>query len=415
MTQSQGIVVLGSTGSVGVSTLDVLSRHREGFHVVALTARANVDLLFRQCQQHRPSFAVVVEESAGLELQRRVAGSDLPTEVLIGAPELQQVTRLEGVVIVMAAIVGAAGLLPVLEAVRAGKRVLIANKEPLAMLGGVFVSEARRSGATLLPIDSEHNAVFQCLPADATQRTALAEDPSRYGVNKIILTGSGGPFRNFDPDQLHTVTPEQACAHPNWDMGRKISVDSATMMNKGLEIIEAGWLFNLDPDRIEVVIHPQSVIHSLVEYVDGSVLAQLGSPDMRIPIAHALAWPQRMESGATPLDLCQLGRLDFEPPQPDRFPCLQIAQQVARRGGTAPAVINAANEIAVAAFLNQDIEFTGIPRLITDTLDGVGVTDDCDLSSVLAADHEARRFSTEWVRRHGGSGSSVQTLVQTYL
>ncbi len=391
-------MVLGSTGSVGVSTLDVISRHRDRFVVVALSAHTNVELLFKQCCAHKPRFAVTVNEDAASALSRMIERANLSTRVLHGVRSLARIASLEQAEIVMAAIVGAAGLLPALEAVRSGKRVLFANKEPLVMLGGLFVAEARRSGATILPIDSEHNAIFQCLPESCTSGIPLAEKPENFGVKKIILTASGGPFREFDLEELDHVSPQQACTHPNWVMGKKISVDSATMMNKGLELIEAAWLFNAQPKNIEIVIHRQSIVHSLVEYVDGSVLAQLASPDMRIPIAHALAWPDRMSSGADALNLCRLGTLDFEPPSLERFPCLSIAQHVASEGGTAPAIANAANEVAVEAFLEGKIRFTAIPILISETVERVAATREYDLESVLEADKEARFFARSQLR-----------------
>lgn len=395
MAQSLGVAVLGSTGSVGVSTLDVLSRHQARFHVVALAARRNDSVMFEQCRLHQPEIAVLTDGDAADELNIRLKQAGLDIEVLSGEAGIRRVAALEQADVVMAAIVGAAGLLPALEAVKAGKRVLIANKEPLVMLGGLFVSEARRSGATILPIDSEHNAIFQCLPASCGSGIPIPDAPNRYGINKIILTASGGPFRDFTTEQLERVTPKQACLHPNWVMGKKISVDSATMMNKGLEIIEATCLFNVGPENVDVVIHPQSIVHSLVEYVDGSVLAQLANPDMRIPIAHALAWPDRMSSGAETLDLSNSRVLEFEPPSLDRFPCLRIAREVAVRGGTAPSIANAANEVAVEHFLSGKLKFTDIPWLISETVEHVAAVDDCDLQSVLAADEQARTFALD--------------------
>ena len=315
------------------------------------------------------------------------------TEVLFGAGALAQVASLPGVDAVMAAIVGAAGLESALAAARAGKRVLLANKEALVMAGAVFMAEVRRSGAVLLPIDSEHNAVFQSLPS------GYAGEMGGAGVRRILLTASGGPFRTRDIAELEAVTPEQACAHPNWSMGRKISVDSATMMNKGLEVIEAHWLFNAPAERIEVVIHPQSVIHSMVDYLDGSVMAQLGNPDMRTPIAHALAWPERIESGVAPLDLCQVGRLEFEAPDHGRFPCLGLAYQALRQGGSAPAVLNAANEVAVAAFLERKLGFTRISTVIAEALERVPPMAVRDLADVLAADEAGRRAASATIDR----------------
>lgn len=413
MARSLGVVVLGSTGSVGVSTLDVLSRHQDRYHVVALAAQRNVNVLFKQCRLHRPEFAVLADDDAADELGVRVKHAGLDTEVLSGEVGVRRVAALAHADVVMAAIVGAAGLLPALDAVKSGKRVLIANKEPLVMLGGMFVKEASRSGATILPIDSEHNAIFQCLPASCGGGIPISGAPVHYGINKVILTASGGPFRDFTIEELEHVTPKQACSHPNWVMGKKISVDSATMMNKGLEIIEATCLFNMSPEIVDVLIHPQSIVHSLVEYVDGSMLAQLANPDMRIPIAHALAWPDRMSSGAETLDLSHSGALEFEPPRLDRFPCLGIAREVASRGGTAPSIANAANEVAVENFLNGKLKFTDIPWLISETLEHVAAVDDCDLQSVLAADQQARTFALDklvtrsWVPNNDGRRITV--------
>ncbi|HEY9147859.1 MAG TPA: 1-deoxy-D-xylulose-5-phosphate reductoisomerase, partial [Gammaproteobacteria bacterium] len=339
----QNITVLGSTGSIGKSTLDVVARHPDRYRIIALTANQQDELLFGQCQQFRPYFAVLLDEASAERLRQRVAAAGLDVEVLCGSEALVRVATLPDVDAVMAAIVGAAGMRPTLAAAEAGKKVLLANKETLVLAGHLFMDAVRRSGAVLLPIDSEHNAIFQSLPHD------YAGDMQHSGVSKILLTASGGPFRNTPLSELQNVTPDQACAHPNWSMGRKISVDSATMMNKGLELIEACWLFGTQPRHIQIVIHPQSVIHSLVQYVDGSVLAQLGNPDMRTPIAHALAWPERLSSGVSPLDLFAVGRLDFSPPGYDRFPCLSLAIQAAAAGGTAPTILNAANEVAVAA------------------------------------------------------------------
>ena len=406
MNQSQGVVVLGSTGSVGASTLDVLARHKNRYQVIGLAANNNVNAMMEQCKTFFPKFAVMLNDKAALELESNCRRDGLATRVLNGESGIRHIAALEDADIVMAAIVGAAGLLPALDAVRAGKRVLIANKEPLVMLGGLFVEEARRSGATILPIDSEHNAIFQCLPVSCSGGIPIPDDPSTYGISKIILTASGGPFLDCQLKELRHVTPEQACSHPNWVMGKKISVDSATMMNKGLEVIEACWLFNLKPENVDVVIHPQSIVHSLVEYMDGSILAQLGSPDMRIPIAHALAWPERISSGAPTLNLCDLGSLDFQPPQLERFPCLRIAREVAHRGGTAPAIANAANEVAVELFLAGELQFTAIPWLISETLDHVVASDVCDLESVLEADAKARVFAQQKMGR-GSWGQNI--------
>jgi len=380
----KGVTVLGSTGSIGVSTLDVLARHPENYQVLALTANRDVAGLLAQCERFTPKVAVMADEPSALRLTEALAGKGIPTEVLCGLRGLETVAAMREVDYVMAAIVGAAGLLPALAAVRAGKRVLLANKEALVMAGRLFMQEAETHGAEILPIDSEHNAIFQCLPPD---RGAGLED---RGVKRILLTASGGPFRTTPLPALKTVTPAQACAHPNWEMGRKISVDSATMMNKGLEVIEAHWLFRASADKITVVLHPQSVIHSLVEYIDGSVLAQLGNPDMRTPIAHALAWPERIESGVGSLDLFQVARLDFEAPDLLRFPCLRLAFEAVHAGGSAPAILNAANEVAVAAFLDERLPFTAIPEVVEETLQTLPVVEPESLQGLLAIDAEAR-------------------------
>jgi 1-deoxy-D-xylulose-5-phosphate reductoisomerase len=386
------VTILGSTGSIGASTLDVVARHPARFQVMALTAHRDVEGLLAQCRAHRPRFAVMADVDAAERLRRALREVAPETEVLAGREALVQVAGLSEVDAVMAAIVGAAGLLPTLEAARRGKRVLLANKEALVMSGALFMDEVRRSGAVLLPIDSEHNAVFQCMPAGfvSGQRPA--------GVRRILLTASGGPFRDTPAAELEQVTPEQACAHPNWDMGRKISVDSATMMNKGLEVIEACWLFAMQPVSIPVVIHPQSVVHSMVEYDDGSVLAQMGNPDMRTPIAHGLAWPERVVSGVQPLDLLTVGRLDFQAPDAGRFPCLGLAMAAWARGGTAAATLNAANEVAVQSFLDGDLSFPGVARIIEGTLERCAVQDADSLDRVLAADREARRVAAELIR-----------------
>ncbi|MDO8932601.1 MAG: 1-deoxy-D-xylulose-5-phosphate reductoisomerase, partial [Rhodocyclaceae bacterium] len=376
--------VLGATGSIGVSTLDVLARHPERYEVFALTGFSRIDALAEQCIRHRPRYAVVGKSDDAVRLAAQLKAAGVATAVLAGADALEQVASAPEADAVMAAIVGAAGLRPTLAAVRAGKRVLLANKEALVMAGEVFMAEVRKSGATLLPIDSEHNAIFQSLP------TGFAGDFERCGVRQILLTASGGPFRSVPLDRLAGVTPEQACAHPNWVMGRKISVDSATMMNKGLEVIEARWLFDAAPERIEVVIHPQSVIHSLVAYVDGSVLAQMGNPDMRTPIAHALAYPERIDAGVAALDLFQVAQLTFERPDLERFPCLGLAYAALRMGGNAPAVLNAANEVAVAAFLAGQLPYLRIPEVIAATLDSVPHDLVPDLAAVFEADARGR-------------------------
>jgi 1-deoxy-D-xylulose-5-phosphate reductoisomerase len=378
------LTILGATGSIGVSTLDVVARHPDRYDVLALTGHRQVDLLAAQCKQFRPAYAVVGSATDAQRLAELLRADGVRTEVLHGAEALVQVAALPEVDAVMAAIVGAAGLPPTLAAARAGKRVLLANKEALVMAGAVFMADAQRAGALLLPIDSEHNAVFQSMPHD------YAGDMARSGVRRILLTASGGPFRTASQEVLAQVTPEQAVAHPNWVMGRKISVDSATMMNKGLEVIEARWLFNAPAEKIEAVIHPQSVIHSLVDYEDGSVLAQLGNPDMRTPIANALAWPERIASGVSPLDLFAVGQLNFERPDMRRFPCLELAYRALKAEGNAAAVLNAANEVAVAAFLERRLSFLGIAGLIAATLDAVPQGALPDLDAVLEADRQAR-------------------------
>ncbi|MEE4376865.1 MAG: 1-deoxy-D-xylulose-5-phosphate reductoisomerase [Candidatus Competibacteraceae bacterium] len=384
-----GVSILGSTGSIGVSTLAVLQQQRQQFQVVALSAHHRVDKLYQQCLEWAPLYAVVGNANAAQQLADRFRANGVSTQVLSGEDGLRQIAALPQAQYVMAAIVGAAGLLPTLEAVRAGKRVLLANKEALVLAGRLFMEAVRNYGATLLPIDSEHNAVFQCLPKNYSDGLA------QTGVTRILLTGSGGPFRETPLAQLTTASPEQACAHPNWSMGRKISVDSATMMNKGLEAIEAHWLFNAEPEQIQVVVHPQSIIHSLVEYADGSLLAQLSNPDMRVPIAHALAWPKRMTSGVASLDLFQIGRLDFQPPDYTRFPCLKLAFAALQRGGTAAATLNAANEVAVHAFLEERLPFTAIAEVIEHTLERATVQEVTALQTVLDSDHQARQIAFE--------------------
>ena len=391
------LTILGATGSIGASTLDVVARHPDRFEVVALTGHSQVDALAAQCRQFQPAYAVVGSATAAQQLAGMLRDAGVRTEVQYGADALVRVASLPEVDAVMAAIVGAAGLPPTFAAARVGKRVLLANKEALVMAGAVFMAEARRAGALLLPIDSEHNAVFQSMPHD------YLDDMARGGVRRILLTASGGPFRTAPLDALTRITPEQAVAHPNWVMGRKISVDSATMMNKGLEVIEAHWLFDAPAEKIEVVIHPQSVIHSLVDYEDGSVLAQLGNPDMRTPIAHAMAWPERIDSGVAPLDLFAVGRLDFERPDPARFPCLDLAYRALRAEGNAAAVLNAANEVAVSAFLERRLPFLGIADLIAATLDAVPQAALTDLAAVLEADRQGRTTATEILARLGGS------------
>jgi 1-deoxy-D-xylulose-5-phosphate reductoisomerase len=383
-----GVVVLGSTGSVGENTLDVIARHPERFRLVALGANRSVGRLAEQIRRHRPAYAAMADERAARELTAALGGA-CETRVLAGAAALTDIATLPEADCVMAAIVGAAGLPSTLAAARAGKRLLLANKESLVMSGPLLLQAVRAGGATLLPIDSEHNAIFQCLPAGSRP----GESPP--GVRRLLLTCSGGPFRDASPETIAAATPEAACAHPNWVMGRKISVDSATLMNKGLELIEACLLFGLGPDRVEVVVHPQSIIHSLVEYVDGSVLAQLGSPDMRTPIACGLGWPERIGSGVEFLDLVRIARLDFRAPDPQRFRCLALAQSAARAGGLTPVALNAANEIAVNAFLERRLNFPGIPAVIEDVVTRCTAGTIGALEDVLAADAEARRLAHE--------------------
>jgi 1-deoxy-D-xylulose-5-phosphate reductoisomerase len=369
------LAILGATGSIGASTLDVVARHPERYRVFAITAHSSSDSLAELCARHRPRFAVLSGLAPSADLQRKFKA--FGTELEFGAEALEAVVRHADADAVMAGIVGAAGLASTLAAVRAGKRVLLANKEALVMAGPLVMRAAQESGAQLLPVDSEHNAVFQCFSR-------------KEFVRRIVLTASGGPFRSAALESLHGVTPDQACAHPNWNMGRKISVDSATMMNKGLEVVEARWLFGLPPERIEVLIHPQSIVHSMVEYDDGSVIAQLSNPDMRVPIAHALAYPERIGSGARSLDLTAVKNLSFEKPDLARFPCLGLAYQALRAGGTAPAVLNAANEVAVEAFLAGRLAFTGIGGVIADTLAAVPASAADDLAQVMEADARGR-------------------------
>jgi 1-deoxy-D-xylulose-5-phosphate reductoisomerase len=395
VTALQRITVLGATGSIGQSTLDVIARHPDRFQVYALSGHSRLDELFALCKQHRPTLAVVATAADATAFSQRLRSAGLATEVLHGEAGLCQAAGASEVDAVMAAIVGAAGLRSTLAAVRAGKKVLLANKEALVMSGGLFMQAVRDSNALLLPIDSEHNAIFQCLPANYGQGLAPV------GVRRILLTASGGPFRETPLAQLDAVTPEQACAHPNWSMGRKISVDSATMANKGLELIEACWLFDARPSQVEVVVHPQSVIHSMVDYIDGSVLAQLGNPDMRTPIANALSWPSRIDSGVPPLNLFDIARLDFQAPDEQRFPCLRLARQAAEAGGSAPTTLNAANEVAVAAFLERRIRYTEIASMIEAVLAQAPSKALESLDAVFAADAGARRAAEQWLTRWG--------------
>ncbi len=381
------VTILGSTGSIGVSTLDVLARHADKFSVFAISAAKNAQRLMEQCLEHRPRYAVLQDEPQAEWLQQSLLRSSVPTRVLSGAAALKQIASDPEADYVMAAIVGAAGLLPSLAAAEAGKRILLANKEALVMSGPLFMRAVKASGASLIPVDSEHNAIFQCLP-DSVPAGARAP-----GIRRILLTASGGPFLRTPEHALRIATPEQACAHPRWAMGRKISVDSATLMNKGLELIEACLLFGVPPASVEVVVHPQSIVHSMVEYLDGSVLAQMGNPDMRTPIAHALGWPARVDSGVAALDLMQVARLDFERPDVQRFPCLALARAAAEQGESAPAVLNAANEVAVEAFLERQLPFTDIPVVIEAVLRRHRVTAIDSLEDVLAADAWAREMA----------------------
>ena len=384
--RARNLTILGSTGTIGANTLDVVSRMREHFHVFALTANTSVNLLAEQCKVWNPKYAVLSDEFAADKLRKRLQKGASQVEVLAGHDALVWVSEHDEADYVMAGIVGAAGLMPSLAAAKAGKRVLLANKESLVMSGKLFMDAVRSSGGELLPIDSEHNAIFQCLPKDSKGNV------TNEGVDSILLTASGGPFRETARIDLESVTPEEACAHPNWVMGRKISVDSATMMNKGLEVIEACWLFNTAPDDIKVVVHPQSIIHSMVQFIDGSVVAQLGQPDMRTPIAYSLAWPNRCESGVDNLDMSALGRLDFESPDYDKFPCLRLAGESFSAGGTAPAILNAANEVAVQAFLEGVLGFNDIPRLVEYALEKVASSEATNLQDVLDSDAETRQI-----------------------
>ena len=388
----KGICILGATGSIGVNTLDVVARHPDKYKIVALSANGQVDRLVEQCEQYQPEYAVMANGKAAEELEKVLKNKNSSVQVLSGTEGLEKIASLPQVDYVMAAIVGAAGLKPTLAAARAGKRILLANKEALVMSGQIFMDEVKKNNAELLPIDSEHNAIFQCLPEDYEK--GLAES----GITKILLTGSGGPFRTKALNELENVTPDEACAHPNWSMGRKISVDSATMMNKGLEIIEACWLFNTNPDNIQVVVHPQSVIHSMVQYSDGSILAQLGQPDMRTPIAHALAWPERIESGVEKLDFFSISKLEFEQPDYERFPCLRLAEESIRKGGTAPAILNAANEVAVASFLDNELKFTDIAYIVEQTLSNLTSRPADSLTEILEDDLSARKEAEQLIQ-----------------
>lgn len=388
----QQITVLGATGSIGVSTLDVVARHPERYRVFALTGNTKVSVLAEQCRKHQPKYAVVMDVETAEQLRGLLATFQSSAEVLVGTDALCAVSSDSQVDIVMAAIVGAAGLMPTLAAVNANKKVLLANKESLVMAGHLFMEALKASSSVLLPIDSEHNAIFQCLP----QKT---QDLSAVGVSKLLLSASGGPFRGWTVNQMKDVTPAQACAHPNWMMGSKISVDSATLMNKGLELIEACWLFDMHADQIEIVVHPQSIVHSLVQYIDGSVIAQLGNPDMRTPIAHALAWPERIDSGVKSLDLFDVSRLEFERPNIVDFPCLELACEAARVGLDAPAILNASNEIAVQAFLDERIGFTQIADVVKESMSSAIFSEPRSLLAVQESDTKARSLAAAYVLR----------------
>jgi 1-deoxy-D-xylulose-5-phosphate reductoisomerase len=391
---TQAITVLGSTGSIGVSTLDVIARHPNRYSVFALTAHSRVDALLAQCKVFMPRYAVVVDAMLAEKLAAGIRAAGLATEVLSGVTGLEFVAAHGDVDTVMAAIVGFAGLAPTLAAAKAGKKVLLANKEALVCAGHLLMQAVRESGAQLLPIDSEHNAIFQCLPYGKSMDEA--------GVNRLILTASGGPFREFSLDAMRTVTPQQACAHPNWSMGQKISVDSATMMNKGLELIEACRLFEVAPERVDIVVHPQSVVHSMVEYKDGSTLAQMGNPDMRTPIAYGLAWPERIDAGVQRLSFASALRLDFLPPDTVRFPALRLAREALQADGSAPAVLNAANEVAVAAFLAGQLPFTDIAAVVEQTLAHLAALPaPRDISALMAVDEQARILAEREVKHHG--------------
>ena len=395
------VTLLGATGSIGASTLDVIARHPDRYEIYAITANTSVDVMNELCQQWMPRYAVMNDAGSASELSEKLQANNIATVVLSGEAGLLQVVEDTAVDCVVAAIVGAAGLVPTLAAAAAGKRVLLANKEALVMSGKLFMDTARDNNAILMPVDSEHNAIFQCMPDNLIENHSsvkMANRQANSGIERILLTASGGPFRTWSAERLHDVTPEQAVNHPNWDMGKKISVDSATLMNKGLELIEAYWLFDMDITNIDVVIHPQSVIHSMVTYNDGSVVAQLGNPDMRTPIAHALAWPERIASGVEPLNIIDVAKLDFEQPDLERFPCLRLCYEAIKMGGSATTILNAANEVAVAAFLDEKVGFNDIAVLIDQTLNKANITNDVSsLEGILKADAEARTITNECI------------------
>lgn len=394
------LTILGATGSIGASTFKVIEQNPEQFSIVALAAGGNVDKMRKLCQKWQPKYAVMASDSAALQLKHQLAELKLTTEVLSGVDAMCQVSSMDEVDTVMAAIVGAAGLLPTMAAVKAGKRVLLANKEALVMSGQLFIDEVKLSGAELMPVDSEHNAIFQCLPNDVQTNLGRC-DLNQHGISNILLTGSGGPFRYSDIETLSSVTPEQAIAHPNWSMGPKISVDSATMMNKGLEYIEAKWLFNTSREQLKVLIHPQSVIHSMVQYKDGSVLAQMGEPDMATPIALTLSYPERIAAGVAPLDFTKVGELTFLEPDYNRYPCLKLAIDACYEGQHATTALNAANEVAVAAFLNRELSFTDIAvvnqKVLSKVCADTSHSHSSDLESILELDRMARELASKWV------------------
>ncbi|MCK7460109.1 1-deoxy-D-xylulose-5-phosphate reductoisomerase [Idiomarina aminovorans] len=392
------ITVLGATGSIGQNTLDVVSRHPDDFQVFALTAHSQVNAMAQLCLKHNPQYAVMGSQSAAAELKELV-GQRISTQVIYGEQALAEVSSASEVNVVMAAIVGAAGLAPTLAAINAGKDVLLANKEALVMSGQLFIDHAQRSGAKIIPVDSEHNAIFQCLPQAAQQQVGTMA-LSEHGIQYLLLTGSGGPFRDLPINQLVEQTPNAACKHPNWSMGRKISVDSATMLNKGLEYIEARWLFNCSRDQLKVVIHPQSVIHSMVQYTDGSVLAQMGEPDMRTPIAHTLGYPERLDSGVAGLDFTQIAPLTFKQPEAPRYPCLQLAIDACWEGQWATTSLNAANEVAVAAFLKEQVGFTDIAKVCDSVLQSIQANEADSIETLIAIDKQARLTASKWLQEY---------------
>lgn len=387
----QNVTILGSTGTIGEQTLDVIARHPTKYNVFALTANTNVNVMLQQCLQYKPNYAVMLDKQAAKLLAEALKNESVNTVVLTGISSLEDVSSDIEVHVVMAAIVGAAGLVPAMAAAKTGKRILLANKETLVMAGKLFMDAVKKGGASLLPIDSEHNAIFQVMPPRHLNHLADG------GIRKIILTASGGPFRQHTQEQIAVATPDLALKHPNWVMGAKITIDSASLMNKGLEVIEAHWLFNAKPEQIEVVVHPQSVIHSMVEYIDGSVLAQLGNPDMRTPIAYGLSYPERIEAGVSSLDFLTVGKLEFEAPDTLRFPCLKLAYDALEAGGTASTILNAVNEVAVNAFLSSQIKFTAIPDLIASALDHMHIESVSSIEHLIETDVKARNYANDWI------------------